>query len=57
MIDYIQETFETADIEPAELRANPGLLERLVEIGMRVTRGQANPHILAHELKQAAENA
>lgn len=56
-MDYIAETFEQADITPAELRDDPSLIERLVEMGMRITRGQANPHILAHELKQRAENA
>jgi len=55
-IDYIEEIFEEADITPEQLRDDPSLMEGLVERGMRITRGQANPHILAYELKHRADN-
>ncbi len=53
--DYIAETFEQADITPEELREDPSLMEKLIETGMRITNGQANPHILALELRQRSE--
>jgi hypothetical protein len=52
--DYINETFEQADITPDQLRENPNLIETLIETGMRITHGQANPHILAIELRRRA---
>lgn len=52
MADYHDQIFKEAGVTPAQLREDPSLIDKLVEIGMRITRGQANPHILAYELKQ-----
>lgn len=57
MVDYIEQTFEKAGITPAELKADPSLVGRLVEVGMQVTRGQANRWLLEGELLAEAENA
>lgn len=54
MTDYIQQIFERASVSPADLQADPSLIDRLVEEGMRVTKGQANRSILANELLTAA---
>lgn len=53
-ISYIEQTFKEAGITPAQLKTDPTLIDALVRVGMRVTRGQANPHILRHELEQRA---
>lgn len=54
-MNYIEQTFQETGITPQQLNKDPSLIERLVEAGMRITRGQANPHLLEAELIDYAE--
>lgn len=54
MSDFIAEIFEQADITPEELRDDRELLEQLIERGVRISGGAADPHQLHIDLMARA---